>query len=736
MTTIQEQIAQAKAAGYDDAAITKHLSGLPEYSGKVKTALEAGYQPSDILGYLAPMTVTAKRENVAAERAPAWAKDYPNAYETLVKARKIVGPTVEMLGTAGGAVLGGGAGTLAGPVGTATGAVGGAGLGYGIAKEALEAADVYLGLKAPRTTKELVTQPARNILEGATFEAGGRAVAPVIAKGLQASGTTVSNMLGKVADLRNIPTQKAAKIARESIGGGELDDVLNALRNAPPGVTPAQAIADAGLNQPTTQALLRRAAERDPKFFTDLLKTQDFATVNKLSQLAGGETATATRNTLTNAKNALNAMTGPERDFALNRANLGKAVAEYEKQAGKLSGDAAAKVQEVRDLISAGKAADAYAKLQVIKQGLPTSTARYTYANELAEKAFGEWSDKAAQASLDLGQGARFAGDAAKTLRSFGIKPIEGAPLVQNIMSIADNPAFAGNDVLAGAVRNVADDIAKWTSSGGVVDARALDAIRKNSVNAAIEKLRPGLDATSQKKLAASVLSDIKPLLIDAIEGAGGTGYRQYLANYTKGMQNIGQTKLGAQAMELYKKSPQQFVDLVEGNSPELVEKIFGSGNYDIAVEMSKDAMKTLRGAAQQVKTGAEVAKQATAGEQALVELMKDNVSTMKLPNVFSVVATTTNKALDILEKRIGKATLIKLTEAAKDAKSFDELLNTLPASERNVILKTIRDPSQWKVSKGVAKAAEKALPTNVRGGVAAGANALSEDQNQNALAR
>jgi len=731
MTTIQEQIAQAKAAGYDDAAITKHLSGLPEYSGKVKTALDAGYQPSDILGYLAPMTVTAKRENVAAERAPSWAKDYPNAYDTLVKARKIAGPTIEMLGTAGGAILGGGAGTVAGPIGTATGGVAGAGLGYGIAKEALEQADVYLGLKAPRTTQQLVTEPARNILEGATYEAGGRVVAPVIAKGLQATGTAISNTLGKVADIRNIPGQKAAKIARESIGGGELDDVINALRNSKPGQTPAQALAEAGINQPTTQALLKRAAERDPKFFTDLLNTQDFATVNKLSQLAGGETATASRNTLTNAKNALNAMTGPERELALNRANLGKSVAEYEAQAGKLGKEAAAKVQEVRDLISAGNAAEAYAKLQVIKQGLPTSTARYTYANELAEKAFGEWSDKAAQASLDLGQGARFAGDAAKTLRNYGIKPIEGAPLVQNIMGIADNPAFAGNDVLAGAVRNVADDIAKWTSSGGVVDARALDAIRKNSVNAAIEKLRPGLDATSQKKLAASVLSDIKPLLIDAIEGAGGTGYRKYLENYTKGMQNIGQTKLGAQAMDLYKKSPQQFVDLVEGNSPEMVEKVFGSGNYDIAVEMSKDALKTLKGAAKQVETSAEMAKQATAGEQALVELMKDNVSTLKLPNVFSVVATTTNKALDILEKKVGKATMAKLTEAAKTSKSFDDLLNTLPASERNIVLKTIRDPSQWKISKEVAKASEKA-----RGGVVAGANALSEDKNQNALAR
>lgn len=737
MTTIQDQIAQAKAAGYDDAAITKHLSGLPEYSGKVKTALDAGYAPSDILGYLAPKTVTATRENVAAERAPAWAKEYPNAYETLVKARKLAGPTIEMLGTTGGAILGAGAGTVAGPVGTATGGVAGAGLGYGIAKEALEQADVYLGLKAPRTTKELVTEPARNIVEGATYEAGGRVVAPVIVKGVQKAGTAVSNVLGKVADLRQIPTQKAAKIARESIGGGELDDVINALRNSKPGQSPAQALADAGLNQPTTQALLQRAAQRDPKFFTDLLKTQDFATVNKLSQLAGGETATASRTTLANAKNALNAMTGPEREMVLNRANLGKAVAEYEKQAGKLTGDAAAKVQEVRDLISAGKAADAYAKLQVIKQGLPTSTARYTYANELAEKAFGEWSDKAAQASLDLGQGARFSQAAADTLRKYGIKPIEGAPLVKNIMDIADNPAFAGNDILAGAVRNVADDIAKWTSSGGVVDARALDAIRKNSVNAAIAKLRPGMDAVSQKNLAASVLSDIKPLLIDAVEGAGGKGYRQYLENYAKGSQRIGQTKLGAQAMDLYKKSPQQFVELVEGNSPEVVEKIFGAGNYDIALEMSKDAMKTLKGAAQQVKTAAEISKQATAGETALVELMKDNVSTLKLPNVFSIVATTTNKALDILEKKVGKATMAKLTEAAKTAKSFDDLLNTLPASERNIVLKTIRDPSQWKISKEIAKQTSKAVPENVRGGIAAGSNALARDQeNENALAR
>ena len=133
-----------------------------------------------------------------------------------------------------------------------------------------------------------------------------------------------------------------------------------------------------------------------------------------------------------------------------------------------------------------------------------------------------EWATGAANASLDLGQGARFAQGAADALRSVGIKPLEGAKIAQSIAGVANKPEFAGNDLLAGAAKNVADDIAKWTGSGGVIDAVALDAIRKNSVNAAIQQLRPGVDATTQRNLAAGVLSKVKPLIDDALEAAGG----------------------------------------------------------------------------------------------------------------------------------------------------------------------------------------------------------------------
>jgi hypothetical protein len=76
-----------------------------------------------------------------------------------------------------------------------------------------------------------------------------------------------------------------------------------------------------------------------------------------------------------------------------------------------------------------------------------------------------------------------------------------------------------------------------------------------------------------------------------------------------------------------------------------------------------------------------------------------------------------------------------QLTAAARDTKTFDELLNTLPASDRSMVLKTIKDPKTWET---ISKGAEKVLPTKARGGVAAGAtNALvPEEQNENALTR
>jgi hypothetical protein len=396
-------------------------------------------------------------------------------YQNIV--RPVLAPTIEM----GGAV---GVGLLGTPFGPA-GIVGGSGLGYGLAKEGLENIDVALGIKQPRQGAAIVTEPIRNVVEGATYEAGGRVVAPFVTKGVN-----------KLIDMGSSAQLKAAGIARSSLGN-DIPQVLSTLKNAPPNASVAEITAS--IENPTWQALIQEALERDPQY---LRKTQLFGeeeSLKALSKLAGGGNAAETRAVLENAKKALNVTTTPQREAALSRANLGKDVAEYEATAGKLSEEAAAKVADVRRLINAGQLAEASARLDLIKAGLPVGFTRHTYKGELAGMA-DRWASDAANASLDLGQGARFAQAAADSLKSFGIKPLKTDSLITSIKNITKNPKFAGNKDLLNSVDAVADDIARWTDANGVIDVNALEAIRKNSVNSVIQRLYPNADATAQAR--------------------------------------------------------------------------------------------------------------------------------------------------------------------------------------------------------------------------------------------
>jgi hypothetical protein len=599
-------------------------------------------------------------------------------------ARPYVAPTLEALGAAGGAVLG----TSMGPLGT----VGGAGLGYGIAKQGITVADVAMGMQPAPQGSEIITQPLKNVLEGATFEAGGRVVAPLLGKAA-----------GAVMDLRQMPQQKAAEIARNALAS-DLPSALNALRNAPANVTAAQATAN--ITNPTWQALIERRLAADPKFTLTLKNMNEQDAVNELSKLAGGVSATDVKVASLEAKGRLSAVTTPMRDTALARANLGQDVADLEARSGSLSDQATSAVADVRRLVNAGNVAEAAARLELIKKGLPVGFTKYTYKGDLARMA-DEWSSQAANASLDLGQGARLAQGAADSLRSVGIKPLNAPALVSKIQGLATAPEFAGNDIMSTAVKNVADDIAKWTTSGGLIDAVALDAIRKNSVNAAIRQLNPGADATTQRNLAASVMTKLKPIIDDAIVNAGGVGYKDYLAAYAKGAQQIAEKKLSGKALDLFKTNKDEFVRLVEGNSPDTVEKILGPGSYNIAKDVSENTLNVLRDQASKVVREANIKTQVAEGQDALKELLTQHLSKVRLPSYITAVAATTNKAIQILENKIGNKTMRALTETFKTPQGAADLLNTLPASERSKVLKLISDPSKWS---GVLPGATNAL--------------------------
>lgn len=615
------------------------------------------------------------------DTTPAWGRENPNLYSAAQTARKYLGPLL----SGGGAVAGGVIGSALGPAGT----VGGAGLGYGIGESINKAADVALGNTPPETAQQALLRGTKDVLTGATMEAGGQVVAPLLSKGL-------GKAAGYIADLNQIPTQKAAEIARNALGP-DLPEALNALRAAPGGITAGQATAD--ITSPTWQALIDRALKRDPRFLDLLKQSQGEVSLNALADLAGGGTQTAAKGAQIASGNALRANLIPTLNTELNAANTaGTMKPVLDAQAQRMAEAAAAKVADVRRFTAASERAPDVAASILTARGTPLTPLTpigYTYAGELGKKAE-QVATQAADASLPFGEASKFAQAASDSLAAHGLKPLETAPIISKIEGIASNPEFAGNDIIAATVKQLSSDLAKWTNSGGVIDAYALNALRQNSVNAAVQQMRPTLDATAQKKLAASVIGQIKPSIVSAIESAGGTGYGSYLEDYAKGSQEIAQQKLAAKALELFKTSPDKFKALVNGDNIKEVENIFGPGSYDLAKEMSTKSMGGLQKVAQGLATDARVAEQSAGGQDALRQLLMSNMTKMRLPSYLSVASSTTNKALDLIENRIGTATMNRLTDAMKSGSSAADLLDVLPASDRVKVLSVLSHPEDW----------------------------------------
>jgi hypothetical protein len=250
--------AATKAAIFDKFAPLdpNYVNANPETQGAIRAKFGIGVAETPA----EPET----RANVGVE-LPAFAKTSPNLYSGLVKARQMAGPTIEMLGGVAGGVVGGAAGTVATPsvvINPVTGAVAGSAVGYATAKELLNKADVALGLAPQETGTQAMKRSAGNIAEGAAYEVAGGVAGKVVNK-LVDAGTAV---MGKVADINQLPKQLAAKIARKSfetpanVAAGR--NALQEAVKAGDDVTAQQALAQGKVVAPGAQAVIQKTISK------------------------------------------------------------------------------------------------------------------------------------------------------------------------------------------------------------------------------------------------------------------------------------------------------------------------------------------------------------------------------------------------------------------------------------------------------------------------------------------
>ena len=576
----------------------------------------------------------APSSGVPTERKP------PTTYE---RVREFITPTVEMLGAAGGGLIGGGAGTLVAPgVGTVTGAVGGAGLGYGMAKEALNLADIYIGGKAPRQGVAQVVEPIRNVLEGATYEAGGRAIMPYVGQG-------ASYVAGKVADIRKMPNQLAAQVARESLGSpAQIAAARTAMQQADGlGLTAQQALARANVIAPTTQATIERAVKRAGA--PGVQPTVDTRAAIEAAQ------ESARRTTIKGVT--------PDLEAAINAR----------RAASKPLYEAADKAVVPID-----------ADLASVIARMPEGTL-----------------SKAAEIAKMEGRPFIIGKTAPARMVETGVLDVAGKPVMREMPGQTAEITGESLHYVKRALSDIAYGQTALTGTG-----RDTQLAARGLLNDYVKAFETKVPEYGQ---ARQIFSDLSAPVNQA--------------QVLKEMASVLEKPGGGERI-----SP--FLNVLGRGEQAMLKRAGGRGGVrfeSLNEVLTPDQLAKVRDVARQLEVDASIGQQITAGQQRASDLIKDELANYRIPNPLNTLVTAANKVLDILGTKVGNKTIQKLATASLSSKSFDELLATLPATERNKVLKAIGDPSTW-TQAGPAIARAVAAPSTP-------VNALAPaDENQNAL--
>jgi hypothetical protein len=549
------------------------------------------------------------------------------------------------------------------------------------------------------------------------------AAAPPIVNALaRSSGFLKDAFTGQLAGI------KAGKISRE-VAGERIGAIRAALAAAPDDLTAAQATA--GIQNDALQALYKFSSRTDEMSMK--LKQQAAADLADLQRAAGSANATEARAIYDQSIKRLNQLTADMRNIELQAANqAGQTINQLAPQAQQRQ---ASMINALRGGIPVGQplpgqavvspATEAAQQAATAAKGKPGFLSAGDRAQEWQETS-DIFADIAKQRRAEAGFIERQIG----SLEDYGLRPLDAGAITSAIDARLSQPGLRASSNVTKVLQAVKDDIVNLTQKGGgVIDANDLYTLRKEGINERIMQIMGQTDPKISAKVTRKVLEEVRPLIDDAIEQAGGTGWRDYLKTYSQGMQAIDQNAMAAQAAKLFQDSPQEYVRLVRGNNPDAVEAIFGPGSYDIFKEMGRK-MPTLEKVASNIERTAGMETAAAAGKERLGEVIADVGRTFpRFPNLLNRETAIGNLTFSELERKLDKKVLAKLREGALSGKNALELLNTLPAVERSKVLKVLTDPSTWG-NRGAAAARVAAMP-------AAPTNALAgESENQNALVK
>jgi hypothetical protein len=601
-------------AGATDAQVkAKILEQYPEAGVRPKTSrtaavisgIERGMKPvADALDYLNPLAYVpnlffnedkAQREQQLGTQGARAQKDRPNYFTGGKIAGEVLATAPVGMGVGAGTQLVGRAATKIAPrVGAAIEKVGRAAVTGGAGVRAPSRAATEAGKNVVKSRAgRMATRAAGGAISSLTAAAltdndlveaaAAGSLVPVLGHMAKfGAGKTFDTIAGRLGEVR------AAEILRELVSGNTAA-ITKALGSAPKQIkaSTAEFLASKGLLTPEIAAVTRVAsAGKSGGELLDVAAERAAAQKIVRDRLRGGETQTNAMANIASTKKALQDATGPQREGALTAADVGRTqVIPLERDAARLRQLASEEAENARRLLTAN---DRSANL-IRESGLrlPADIKRQREIVAGLERFGGEAADRSVTAGAD----ARAAEAAAANLRAQGLKPLDISGLVSTLRQKASDAEFVSPDrfkILSEFANNLERRAAKM---GGVIDATGLYLARRE-MGSFVSSILGTSDPKALRQGTAQLVGEAQPLIDDAIEAAGGKGWREYLNTFAAGMKGIERQEF---QRELSKLPEARFAKVMAGEDPGFVENIFGPGRFDVNAELQGPVLATAK---------------------------------------------------------------------------------------------------------------------------------------------
>lgn len=411
----------------------------------------------------------------------------------------------------------------------------------------------------------------------------GAAVSMIPLVGRYGVGPVWDALKGRIGEAR------AAKIFREALGAN-VEAAREAFRKGGKG-TASQILARVGIDADTFFATGQLVAKSGAGtgVLDDIARGQQAAQEEVLNAAAGATTRTGSRQAAATQRGVTTATATPIMEEALGAANVntqnalaaqraaaqGRQVAATETQTAKrLLGAADEQAMKLGQMDDLGDVLDigAINRQRGVVGGLE------------------QYGSQAAERGLQAGAAARTAEQRLADLTAAGVKPLDARGLSGRLRQMAG--VERANPEKAAVLTGFADQLEELAAAnGGIIDARDLYELRKDA-GGLVERLLQGRTPDAIRKRTAEVVGAVRPMIDDAIENAGGKRWREYLDTFAVGMDEARLVELADFARKLATDQPEQFQRLMRGDRPDIVERFFGKGRYDVNEALGPKAVE------------------------------------------------------------------------------------------------------------------------------------------------